>query len=74
MLPGELSVVFYKSNIIISIVYQISMSLKDGDGGIAVACWTTDYYHPCSNVGVGISEGRFICDFAALRLELARPI
>ncbi|KAK2162406.1 hypothetical protein LSH36_99g03009 [Paralvinella palmiformis] len=25
--------------------------------GLAVACWTTDHYHPCSNLGVGISEG-----------------
>ena len=28
--------------------------------GLAVACWTTDNYHPCSNLGVGISEGYFI--------------
>ena len=21
--------------------------------GLAVACWTTDHYHPCSNLGVG---------------------
>ena len=28
--------------------------------GLAVACWTTDHYHPCSNTGVGISEGCFV--------------
>ena len=27
--------------------------------GLAVACWTTDHYHPCSNLGMGISEGCF---------------
>jgi len=42
--------------------------------GLAVACCTTDYYHPCSNLGVGISEGCFIFDFASLRLEVVRPI
>jgi len=25
--------------------------------GLTVACWITDRYHPCSNLGVGISEG-----------------
>ena len=42
---------------------------KDTEGrlrGLAVACWTTDHYHPCSNLGVGISEGCFIFDFASL--------
>ena len=39
-----------------------------------VACWTTDHHYPCSNLGVGISEGYFICDFASLLLEVARPI
>jgi len=29
---------------------------------------------PCSNLGVGISEGCFIFDFASLPLEVARPI
>jgi len=24
-------------------------------GSLAVACWTTDHYHPCSNLGVGLS-------------------
>jgi len=36
--------------------------------GLAVACWTRDHYHPCSNLGVGISEGRFIFDFTSLPL------
>jgi len=40
----------------------------------SVVCWITDYYHPCSNLGVGISEGCFIIDFASLPLEVARPI
>jgi hypothetical protein len=34
---------------------------------LAVACWTTDRYHPGSNLGVGISEGRFIFDFITVR-------
>ncbi|KAK2148732.1 hypothetical protein LSH36_486g06051 [Paralvinella palmiformis] len=38
--------------------------------GLAVACWTTDPYYPCSNLGVGISEGCFIFDFASLPLEV----
>ena len=42
--------------------------------GLTVACWTTDHYHPCSNLGVGISEGCFIFDYASLPLEVARPI
>ena len=37
----------------------------------AVACRTTYHYHPCSNLGVSISEGCFIFDFASLPLELA---
>ena len=44
------------------------------DNCLAVACWTTDHYHPCSNLGVGISEGCFVFDFASLPLEVARPI
>jgi len=39
--------------------------------GLALACWTTDYYH--TNLGVGISEGCFIFDFASLPLEVAWP-
>ena len=42
--------------------------------GLAVACWTTDHYHPCSNPGVDISEGCFVFDIASLPLEFARPI
>jgi len=34
--------------------------------GLAVECWTTYHYHPCSNPGTGISEGCFIFDFASL--------
>ena len=41
--------------------------------GLAVACWTTDHYHPCSNPGVGISEGCFVFHFVSLPLEVARP-
>ena len=25
--------------------------------GLTIGFWTTDHYHPCSNLGVGISEG-----------------
>ena len=39
-----------------------------------VARQTTDHYHLSSNLGVGISEGCFIFDFASLPLEVARPI
>ena len=42
--------------------------------GLAVACRTTDHCHPCSNLGVGISEGCFNFDFASLPLKVARPI
>jgi len=42
--------------------------------GLAVACCTTDPYHPCSNPGVGISEGCFVFHFVSLPLEVARPI
>ena len=42
--------------------------------GLAVARWTTDHYHPCSNPGVGISEGCFVFHFVSLPLELAQPI
>ena len=34
-------------------------------------CWTRHHYHPRSNLGVGISEGGFIFDFASLPLEVA---
>ena len=36
--------------------------------------WTTDHYHPSSNIGLGISEGCFIFHFGSLLLEAARPI
>jgi len=42
--------------------------------GLAVECWTTDHYHPCSNPGVGISEGCFVFRFVSLPLEVAQPI
>jgi len=42
--------------------------------GLVVACRTTDHHYPCSNLGVGISEGCFIFDFASLTLKVARPI
>ena len=42
--------------------------------GLAVACWTTDHYHACSNPGVGISEGCFVFRFVSLSLEIARSI
>ena len=42
--------------------------------GLAVVCWTTDHYHPCSNPSVGISEGCFVFHFISLPLEVARPI
>ena len=35
--------------------------------GLAVACWTTDHYHPCSNPGVAISEGCFVFHFVGGR-------
>jgi len=42
--------------------------------GLLVACWTTDHYHLCSNLGVGISEGCFIFDFTSLHLGVTWPI
>ena len=42
--------------------------------GVMVACWITDHYHPCLNLGVGIPEGSFIIDFASLPLEVVRTI
>ena len=43
-------------------------------GLTVVAHWTTDHYHLSSNLGVRLSEGCFILDFAALPLEVAWPI
>ena len=34
-----------------------------------VACWTTDHHHLSQNLGVGISEGCFIFDFASLAVR-----
>ena len=57
--------------------YQNRLSCSN-DGkclhGLTVACCTTDHYHPCSNLGVGLSEGCFIFDFDSLPLEVAQPI
>jgi len=39
--------------------------------GLAVACWTTNHYNPCSNFGVGISEECFIFDFASSALWMS---
>jgi len=47
-------------------IYVILLSIYGCLRGLAVACWTTDHYHPCSNLGMGTSEGCFICDFASL--------
>ena len=38
------------------------------------ACWMTDHYHLSSNLGVDISGGYFIVDFASLLLEVAQSI
>ena len=42
--------------------------------GLAVACWTTDHYHPCSNIGVGISEGCFVITLGGRSAHLAYPV
>jgi len=61
----------FKKNVdILVLVYLGGGGLR----GLVVACWTTDHNHPCSNLGVGISEGCFNFDFATLHLEVARPI
>jgi len=56
---------------------MFSFALLASDGGglssLAVAYWTTNYYHPCSNLGMGISEGCFISDLASLPLKVAGP-
>ena len=56
----------WPSSCLIELPYEDTGRLR----GLAVACWTTDHYHPCSNVGVGISEGYFIFDFALLPFSL----
>ena len=58
-------------------IFVSDYSSKETEGHhrcLAVACWTTDHYHPCSNLGAGTSEGCFIFDVASLPLEVARPI
>ena len=49
-------------------------SLKGPLIGLVIVCWTTYHYHRRSNLGVGISVGCFIVDFASLPLQVARPI
>ena len=39
-----------------------------------LACWSTDHYHLCSNLRMGISEGCFISDFTLVPTEVAQPI
>ena len=56
--------------IIVNLLSQSYRRLR----GLAAVCWPTDYYHPCSNLDVGITEVCFIFDFASLPLEVARPI
>ena len=57
------------------VVWSIkSWSTVKTGSSLAVACWTTDHYHPCSNLGVGRSEGCFVFDYASLPLQVARPI
>ena len=34
------------------------------------SAWTKYHYHPCSKLGVGVSEGCFIFDFVSLSLEV----
>jgi len=55
--------------------YTITTTITTGClRGLAVACWTKDHYHLCSNPGVSISEGCFVFHFVSLPLEVARPI
>jgi len=42
--------------------------------GLAVVCWTTDHYHPCSKLGMGLTEDCFIFDFASSPSEVTEPI
>ena len=58
----------------INTLVHASVLMKGRLRGLAVACWTTDHYHLCSNPGVGISEGCFVFHFVSLPLEGARPI
>ena len=42
-------------------------------GLTAIVHWITDHYRLSSNLGVGISEGCFIFEFASLPSEVDRP-
>jgi len=59
---------------ILVLVYILPNKSRGALRGLVVACWTTDHYHPCSNPGVGISEGCFVFHLVSLPLEVARPI
>ena len=69
-----ISVSISDSNVSIMNMHDSSTNDTQRLRGLAVACWTTDHYHRCSNLGVGISEGCFTGDFASLHLKVARPI
>ena len=64
------------TKIVVAFAARVRVSLLEGGRlrGLVVACWTTDHYHPRSNLGVGISEGCFVFDFASSPSEVARPI
>jgi len=55
-------------------VGTLSFSLSRRLRGLAIVCQTTDHYHPCSNLGMGISEGCFMFDFASLPSEVTHSI
>jgi len=40
-------------------IYQFYEMMKGRLRGLVVVLWTTYYYHPYSNLGVGISQGCF---------------
>ena len=50
--------------VVIIIIIIIIIIIKGRLHGLTVACWITDHYHPCSYLGVGISERCFIFEFA----------
>ena len=53
---------------------QVSNMPVGCPSGLAVAFLITDHYHPCLNLGMGISEGCFVFGFASLPLEVTRPM
>ena len=53
---------------------MIMMVMIDVFYGTGSALDHISHYNPSSNLGVGISDGCFIFDFATLPLEVARPI